>query len=88
MTNNSLKSTNLINDPDSSVFRYLFSFFRTQALRTKVRNLKGDMRLFKNENYTDFYTAPPVLALDDVLYVEVNLERPLITDIAKNVSRH
>jgi len=63
---------------------YMQPWIKTQALKTKVRSLKGDMRLFKNENYTDFYTAPPVLALDDVLYVEVNLERPLITDIAKN----
>ena len=39
------------------------------------------MRLFKNENYTDFYTEPPTLGLDDVLYVEVNMERPLLTDI-------
>ena len=46
------------------------------------------MRLFKNENYTDFYTEPPTLGLDDVLYVEVNMERPLLTDIdsSSNVS--
>ena len=63
-------------------------FFRTSALRQKVKNLQGDMRLFKNENYTDFYTEPPTLGLDDVLYVEVNMERPLLTDIdsSSNVS--
>ena len=46
------------------------------------------MRLFKNENYTDFYTEPPVLSLEDVLYVEVNMERPLVSDIdsSSNVS--
>ena len=62
--------------------------FRTSALRQKVKNLQGDMRLFKNENYTDFYTEPPTLGLDDVLYVEVNMERPLLTDIdsSSNVS--
>jgi len=53
-----------------------------------VKNLHGDMRLFKNENYTDFYTEPPVLSLEDVLYVEVNMERPLVSDIdsSSNVS--
>ena len=45
------------------------------------------MRLFKNANFTDFYTEPPILSLDDILYVEVNLERPLISDISiQNVS--
>lgn len=56
-------------------------WIKTSALRQKVKNLQGDMRLFKNENYTDFYTEPPTLGLDDVLYVEVNMERPLLTDI-------
>ena len=53
-----------------------------------MKNLHGDMRLFKNENYTDFYTEPPVLSLEDVLYVEVNMERPLVSDIdsSSNVS--
>ena len=45
------------------------------------------MRLFKNENFTDFYTDPPILSLEEVLYVEVNLERPLISDLSlMNVS--
>lgn len=63
-------------------------FFRTSAIKSKVKNLHGDMRLFKNENYTDFYTEPPVLSLEDVLYVEVNMERPLVSDIdsSSNVS--
>lgn len=60
---------------------YMQPWIKTSALRQKVKNLQGDMRLFKNENYTDFYTEPPTLGLDDVLYVEVNMERPLLTDI-------
>ena len=62
--------------------------FRTSALKSKVKSLEGDMRLFKNENYTDFYTEPPILSLDEILYVEVNMERPLLSDIdsSSNVS--
>lgn len=60
---------------------YMQPWIKTSALRQKVKNLQGDMRLFKNENYTDFYTEPPTLALDDILYIEVNMERPLLSEI-------
>ena len=40
------------------------------------------MRLFKNANFTDFYTEPPTLSLEEILYVEINLERPLISDLS------
>jgi len=60
---------------------YMQPWIKTSAIKSKVKNLHGDMRLFKNENYTDFYTEPPVLSLEDVLYVEVNMERPLVSDI-------
>ena len=56
-------------------------------MKAKVKNLRGDMRLFKNENFTDFYTEPPTLSLEEVLYVEINLEKPLISDLSTvNVS--
>jgi len=48
--------------------------------KSKTKEIKGDMRLYKSENYTDFYTEPPVMNLDDILYVEVNLDRPLVSD--------
>jgi len=48
--------------------------------KSKTKEIRGDMRLYKSENYTDFYTEPPVMNLDDILYVEVNLERPLVSD--------
>merc|ERR1712110_763290 len=48
--------------------------------KSKTKEIKGDMRLYKSNNYTDFYTEPPVLGLEEVLYVEVNLERPLVSD--------
>ena len=52
------------------------------------------MRLYLSSNYTDFYTSklfsleskdipssgPPVLSLNDDLFIEVNLERPLISE--------
>lgn len=47
---------------------------------SKTKEIVGDMRLYMTSNYTSFYTAPPVLSLEEVLYVEVNLERPLISD--------
>ena len=48
--------------------------------KSKTKEIKGDMRLYKSANYTDFYTDPPVLGLDEILYVEVNLERPLVSE--------
>lgn len=51
--------------------------------KSKTREIKGDMRLYKSVNYTDFYTEPPVLALEEILYVEVNLERPLVSEAFK-----
>lgn len=51
--------------------------------KSKTKEIKGEMRLYKSENYTDFYLEPPVLALDDILYVEVNLERPLVSEAFK-----
>lgn len=51
--------------------------------KSKTKEIKGDMRLYKSENYTDFYTEPPVLGLEEVLYVEVNLERPLVSEAFK-----
>merc|ERR1711990_1085862 len=48
--------------------------------KSKTKEIKGDMRLYKSNNYTDFYTEPPVLGLEEVLYVEVNLERPLVSE--------
>jgi len=60
---------------------YMQPWIKTSALKSKVKSLEGDMRLFKNENYTDFYTEPPILSLDEILYVEVNMERPLLSDI-------
>lgn len=47
---------------------------------SKTKEIVGDMRLYMTSNYTSFYTSPPVLSLEEVLYVEVNLERPLISD--------
>lgn len=61
---------------------YMQPWIKTSAVKSKVKNLTGDMRLFKNENFTDFYTDPPILSLEEVLYVEVNLERPLISDVS------
>lgn len=48
--------------------------------KSKTKEIRGDMRLYKSANYTDFYTEPPVMNLEDVLYVEVNLDRPLVSD--------
>lgn len=48
--------------------------------KSKTKEIRGDMRLYKSSNYTDFYTEPPILGLEDVLYVEVNLERPLVSE--------
>ncbi|CAG5100053.1 Oidioi.mRNA.OKI2018_I69.XSR.g16819.t1.cds [Oikopleura dioica] len=48
--------------------------------RSKVKEIVGDMRLYLSSNYTDFYTSPPVLSLNDDLFIEVNLERPLISE--------
>lgn len=47
---------------------------------SKTKEIVGDMRLYKTANYTSFYTSPPVLSLEEVLYVEINLERPLISE--------
>jgi len=47
---------------------------------SKTKEIQGDMRLYMTSNYTSYYTSPPVLSLEEVLYVEVNLERPLISD--------
>jgi len=61
---------------------YMQPWIKTSAVKAKVKNLRGDMRLFKNENFTDFYTEPPTLSLEEVLYVEINLEKPLISDLS------
>jgi hypothetical protein len=60
---------------------YMQPWIKTSAVKAKVKNLRGDMRLFKNENFTDFYTEPPTLSLEEILYVEINLEKPLISDL-------
>jgi len=61
---------------------YMQPWIKTSAVKSKVKNLSGDMRLFKNANFTDFYTEPPTLSLEEILYVEINLERPLISDLS------
>jgi len=53
---------------------------KSAVSKAKTKEIVGDMRLYQSANYTNFYTTPPVLALDEILYVEVNLERPLISD--------
>lgn len=46
-----------------------------------VKNLAGLMMLYKDANYTDPYMSPPMLTLDDQLYIQITLEKPLISNI-------
>ena len=46
-----------------------------------VKNLAGLMMLYKDENYTEPYMSPPTLTLDDQLYIQITLEKPLISNI-------
>ena len=46
-----------------------------------VTSRKNSLKLKSNINFADqLILEPPLMNLDDILYVEVNLERPLVSD--------
>lgn len=61
--------------------KYMQPWLKSAAHEDKVKEIVGAMRLYKDQNYTDSYMTPPKLSLDDVLYIKVELEKPLITGI-------
>ena len=39
-----------------------------------VKDLAGQMMLYKDANYTEPYMSPPTLTLDDDLYIQVSFD--------------
>lgn len=47
----------------NSEFPFKFSF-RSALAKSKTKEIKGDMRLYKSENYTDFYTGKSQIVIE------------------------
>jgi len=60
---------------------YMQPWLKSAAHEDKVKEISGSMRLYKDENFTDSYMHPPELSLDDDLFIQVELQKPLITGI-------
>ena len=53
-----LKLFNVINLKPKSFVKDKFKLkLRSALAKSKTKEIKGDMRLYKSENYTDFYTG-------------------------------
>lgn len=61
--------------------QYMQPWLKSAAHEDKVKEIQGSMRLYKDANFTDSYMHPPELSLDDDLYIQVELQKPLITGI-------
>lgn len=61
--------------------QYMQPWLKSAAHEDKVKEISGSMRLYKDENFTSSYMQPPELSLDDELFIQVELQKPLITGI-------
>lgn len=61
--------------------QYMQPWLKSAAHEDRVKEISGAMRLYKDENYTNSYMHPPELSLDDELFIQVELQKPLITGI-------
>lgn len=60
---------------------YMQPWLKSAAHEDIVKDLNGRMMLYKDPNYTTPYMEPPTLTLNDELYIQVRLEKPLLTNI-------
>lgn len=68
-------------DASQITSQYLQPWLKSAAHEDRVKDIQGSMRLYKDENYTDSYMHPPELEFDQDLYIQVELQKPLITGI-------
>lgn len=61
--------------------QFMQPWLKSAAHEDIVKDLTGRMQLYKDENYTDPYMEPPTLSLNDDLYIQVELEKPILTNI-------
>lgn len=61
--------------------QYMQPWLKSAAHEDRVKEIQGSMRLYKDSNYTEAYMDPPSLSLDDDLFIQVELQKPLITGI-------
>lgn len=61
--------------------QYMQPWLKSAAHEDKVKEIQGSMRLYKDSNYTEAYMDPPELSLDDDLFIQIELQKPLITGI-------
>lgn len=62
--------------------QFMQPWLKSAAHEEMVKDLAGQMMLYKDANYTEPYMSPPTLTLDDDLYIQIELEKPLITNVA------
>jgi hypothetical protein len=61
--------------------QFMQPWLKSAAHEETVKDLAGRMMLFKDKNFTSPYMEPPELSLDDELFIQVQLEKPLLTNI-------
>jgi len=61
--------------------RFMQPWLKSAAHEETIKDLAGRMMLYKDNNYTTPYMEPPELSLEDELYIQVELEKPLMTNI-------
>lgn len=61
--------------------KWMQPWLKSAAHEDKVKDIVGTMRLYKDENFTSAYMKPPILGLDEDLFIQVDLEKPLISGI-------
>lgn len=62
--------------------QFMQPWLKSAAHEEMVKDLAGQMMLYKDANYTDPYMSPPTLTLDDDLFIQIELEKPLLSNVA------
>jgi len=63
------------------VSEFMQPWLKSAAHDEIVKDLTGRMMLYKDSNYTEPYMEPPTLSLNDDLFIQVELEKPILTNI-------
>ena len=61
--------------------QYMQPWLKSAAHENKVKEIQGAMRLYKDSNFTESYMHPPELEINEDLFIQVELQKPLITGI-------
>jgi len=61
--------------------QFMQPWLKSAAHEDIVKDLTGRMMLYKDSNYTEPYMEPPTLSLNDDLFIQVELEKPILTNI-------